>query len=168
MTHDEFNTFKTAYFAAFPSTWEWLVKVRDSKPPSHDEVRPVLASWYRTLQRTELADALTVLAKLENGTLEPIQAYDRDKTALHVRAYAGRIADARRKHSENQRLIDQGTRRESSRVSFTSCGGLYRTILELSDHALEMFPEERELPPASRHRVHEWVTTNMNWDGLKR
>jgi hypothetical protein len=163
MTLVEFNQFKTAYFAAFPSTREWLSRVCTE---GGIDIKAATASWYRTLQRTELADAMAVLGKLELGELEPVPAYDRDKTALHIRSYAGRIADARRKQTENDRLIQQGTRgnRDDGRVSL---GGLYRQIIALSDEALKIFPEEKELPPAERHKVNEWAAARVDWGGLK-
>lgn len=156
MTNTEFKQFIAAYFITFPSTKEWLSK--NSPDPA-----ATLASWERTLSTTQIADALTVIGKLESGELEPIAAYDRDKTALIVRAYAGRIASDRAKRAESDRLISQGTRHQQTQRGPTMVG-LFGQIMKLSETALQLYPEEKDCPPAKRYNVNAWVMEHMDWE----
>lgn len=98
MTRDEFNRLVKDIFEAFPSTGKYLRDVCVG-----GDMRPTLETWYRTLERITFAEALAVLAAWIDGSLAPPEAYERDKTALVMRAQAmferDKLARSRQAHS---------------------------------------------------------------------
>lgn len=87
MTQQEFNQWKRAYFTAFPDCEAWLNKLPDPKA--------TLGTWFKCLERCEYADLAMVTDKIICGELKAVDAFSREQTAIHLRAYAGRIADDR-------------------------------------------------------------------------
>lgn len=96
MTRDEFDRWSEQFFAAFPGTFEWLNKT--SPDPA-----ATLGFWSRALERTDYGDALEAIDRLLDGRAAPIQAFDREKTPVHIVAIAGRCRGDRLRAEESAR-----------------------------------------------------------------
>ena len=90
MTRDEFNEWRSHYCNCFPLTGQWLNDLPNKG-------RDTLQVWFKCLERFSAIVCTTVTDRMAYGELKPVEAYERDKTALIVRGYAGRIIDDERK-----------------------------------------------------------------------
>lgn len=163
MTEAEFVEFRKAYFSAFPSTWEWLCRTW------HDDVEKIeatLARWRQTLASTSLADALDVIQRIVDGRLQPVANYERDNTAIVIRAYAGRLADDRRRQRERDARHYEYTAFAPD-TRYVPCTRLLERLERLTADALDEFPEEREVPAGKRRSVTAYVADRMDWEGLR-
>ncbi len=101
MNPRQFNSFIDEYLAAFPATAEWLQKQQNPTA--------TLKVWARTLRNTPLEMAAAVLDRMIDGDLAPVPAYERDQTALHVRACAARIKTRQAELEEAQQWRENST-----------------------------------------------------------
>lgn len=94
MTGEETIDFVRKYSAAFPSFGEWLRALPNSQA--------TIDTWKKTLASTPMAYALQVLDLMLEGKRDVPTGWERDLTALKVRAYAERLVIDERRRSENR------------------------------------------------------------------
>jgi hypothetical protein len=130
MTKHEFNNWKKAYFTAFPDCEAWLNKLPDPAA--------TLGTWFKCLERCEYADLALVTDKLICGDLKPIDAFSREQTAIHLRAYAGKVADDRhrvqKQMAEREKL--QRGRAQAKRYDGPSMPSMFNQILKFREEAV--------------------------------
>jgi hypothetical protein len=134
MNTSEFNEWKEDYFAAFPGTHQWLVE----KSPN---AKATLRVWAKTLHHIPLHVAAAVTDRMISGQLAPVAAYERDQTALHIRAYANRIIGDQRQREENAKHREQLNKRK--RNAFPA-GALYVECAEIAKEAAKRFPDDKD------------------------
>lgn len=96
MNRQEFNVWLDEYLTAFPQTREWLAKLDENKDGA-ERAQATLRTWSKTLAGIAAIHVTTATERIIEGKLASVPAYERDKTALHIRGYAARIADDDRK-----------------------------------------------------------------------
>jgi len=131
MTGPEFTKWYNDYCAAFPGTSEWLAK-------NSPDVPATLRRWQFCLQDSPLALCVRVTDLMATGTLPPVQAYERDQTALHVRACASKLAGIQASEAEVERRRQEQRQAASGYKQGWTMGGVYRRILEV----LKAHPEK--------------------------
>lgn len=150
MTKDEFNKWKNAYFTAFPDALAWLNKLPDPAA--------TLGTWFKCLSRCNYLDIAVVTDKIVCGDLAPVEAYQREQTALHLRAYCGRIADER---NRQQRMAAERTKhargREGFRQDGPSMAGMFAKICEIRAEGEKLGYEGHELNEWASDRLGEWI-----------
>lgn len=156
MTKEQFNTWKNAYFAAFPDALSWLNKLENPAG--------TLATWFKCLAHCEYADVALATDKMTTGDLAPIEAFQREQTALHVKAYAGRIADDRAKREkaerEHQRFVDgkRAVRRESG----PSTASMFKQILKIRAEGAAKGLEGGSLNLYASDELGKWLERNSD------
>jgi hypothetical protein len=154
MTKEEFNTWKNAYFTAFPDTKAWLAK--------QENPAGTLATWFKCLSRCDYGDIAIVTDRIVCGELTPIDSFQREQTAIHLRAYAGRLADERKrseKHEADRRRFDTGkasVRRESG----PGVSSMFKQILIFREEAKERGIEGIEVNAYASERLEAWLAEN--------
>ncbi len=88
MTEQEFNRWIKDYYAAFPETAAWVNNSPDPKL--------TLKHWRETLADVDVGLAFKATRRMHAGhdRFEPVQGFDREKTALIVRRYVGLLKAA--------------------------------------------------------------------------
>ena len=157
MTESEAIKLLKHYMVAFPATNEWLQKA--SEHPDQ-----TLEVWAKQLSKTSYEDGRQAVADLIDGVADPVKAYERDQTALHIRAIAGLHADRRRQRAETQANLRYGTRtsRTETVSGFATIDrlGLAPALAEMNalwDEAKKLYPEEVGLPMAERVKTTAYV-----------
>lgn len=83
MTRDEFDVWLSGHLAAFPDTQRWLSGI--------DTPAETLNVWAKVLSETDANAAVEVTERMARGDLDPPPAYERERTAAHVRREAQKI-----------------------------------------------------------------------------
>lgn len=83
MTETECEKWRAGYFAAFPDTRAWFSNLLSPAD--------TFTVWVNVLQDVDFEAATEVTLRLARGDIEPIPAYDREKTAAIVRREAKKI-----------------------------------------------------------------------------
>lgn len=154
MTRDEFNQWKRAYFNAFPDCETWLNKVPDPAA--------TLATWFKCLSRCEYVDVALVTEKIICGELAPVEAYQREHTALHVRAYVGRVVDERnrvRKNAREAQAFAKGKERNRQERG-PGAASMFKQIVKFREEGASQGLEGVELNQWASDRLGEWLETN--------
>jgi hypothetical protein len=95
MTGDEFNEWAANHFASFPETQRWL--------SGTESPQATLQVWRKVLLETSVAAAIEVSNRMARGDIDPLPAYERERTAAVVRREAAKI----KFHIENRRQNQQ-------------------------------------------------------------
>jgi hypothetical protein len=154
MTNSEFDHWSEFYFTAFPDSARWLNAL--ANPAG------TLKTWLITLSRCEAADVMAVTEKIIRGELAPIENYQRDNTALHVRAYAAKLADERRRAERNdreRRQVDE-KRGANRRNPGHSAGGMFKAIIKFREEGQELGFEGKNLNQFAHDKLEEWLREN--------
>lgn len=151
MTRVEFDRWTEAWFTAFPDSHRWL-----SALPNPGGT---LDAWFTSLKRCEYADVALVTDKIISGELAMIEAYQREQTALHIRAYAGRVADDRAKRQKQVREHEKFTQgRERNRnESGPSMAGMFNAIIKFREEGSARGLEGRELNEYASDKLEHWI-----------
>ncbi|NJL44548.1 MAG: hypothetical protein HC945_04540 [Nitrosarchaeum sp.] len=146
MTRNEFNKWTDAYFTAFPDTHAWVSKLPNPAG--------TLETWFQCLSRLAYSDVALATAKIVTGELKPLESYQREQTALHIRAYAGRIADDRRNREKNEATSAKRTQRIVP--TGPSMAGMFKAIIGFREEAANQGLEGQELIEYASDRLEEW------------
>lgn len=156
MTKEEFNTWKNAYFTAFPDTKAWLAK--------QENPAGTLATWFKCLSRCDYGDIAIVTDRIVCGELAPIDSFQREQTAIHLRAYAGRLADERNrqaKHNAERERFSSGkaaVRRESG----PGVASMFKQILVFREEAAACGKTGDEIDWYASEKLEAWLADNRN------
>lgn len=151
MTRHEFDRWSEFYFTAFPDSARWL----NALP--HPQA--TLETWLITLSKCTAADVMLVTQRIIAGELAPIENYQRDNTALHIRAYASRVADERRKRESTQeRSRHVATQRHKNRQQpGPSTAGMYLAILQFRAEGEALGFAGRNLVQFAHDKLEQWL-----------
>lgn len=129
MTEQEFGEWSAAYFASFPDTHRWLMQAQDPGA--------TLRVWRGVLAETNFQAAMTVTQRMVGGELEPLPAYERERTAAYIKTEAAKITFAlqQRKHHEY----------DAPRVRCATCQDL-GTVTVWAKRSVEFAREHGEAP----------------------
>ena len=97
MTGEEFAKWSAGFFAAFPDTNRWIQGLENPAA--------TMAVWSRVLKETSYESANEITDRMARGDLEPLPAYERERTAAYVRTEARKISFAlqtRKQHTYDE------------------------------------------------------------------
>lgn len=154
MTRNEFDRWSEFYFTAFPDSARWLNAL--ANPTG------TLQAWSMTLSRCEFRDVQQVTEKIILGELPPIETYQRDNTALHIRAYAAKLADDRRRQErathESQQIANKRT--ANRRKPGPSSAGMFKAILQFRKEGEELGFDGANLNQFAHDKLERWLREN--------
>lgn len=156
MTKDEFNNWKNAYFTAFPDTKAWLAK--------QENPAATLGTWFKCLARCNYADVALVTDKLICGELAPVDSFQREHTAIHIRAYAGRVADERNRQRRNDVERERFTngKQAARRESGPGAASMFKQILAFREEGAALGKSGVDLNVWASERLEEWLRDNAS------
>ena len=154
MTRDEFNKWKTGYFVAFPDAKVWLLKL--------EHPAATLETWFKCLSQCEARDVEEATERMIRGDLAPLEAYQREQTALHLRAYASRIGDDRKKRLKADRERTQ-TIHGKAMFRLTdgpSMSSMFTKICEFRQEAIDQGLTGSDINMHASDRLRDWLASN--------
>ena len=151
MTKQEFNIWTEKYFTAFPDAKAWLTKC--------DNPAGALATWFDCLKGCENHDVNQATARMIRGELAPIEAFQRERTALHVRAYADRMRDDRNKRLRAEREREGVSRKQQQfrKSDGPSMASMFTVICKFRTAATEQGLVGREIDFYAERKFKEWL-----------
>jgi hypothetical protein len=149
MTRTEFNKWTDEWFTAFPDSLAWLERLPNPEG--------TLETWFKCLSRCNYQDVADAMVKIVVGDLAPLEAYQREQTALHVRAYAGRIADERRNRAKNKATADKVAASRRTTHSGPGAASMFKAILEFREEAAAQGLEGHYVNEYASEKLGEWL-----------
>lgn len=154
MTRREFDKWAEEWFTAFPDSQAWLNKLPNPAG--------TLETWFKCLSRCCYADVAEATARIIMGDLQSVEAYQREQTALHIRAYAGRITDDRNKRQKQTREHEKFQRgRERNRNDHgPTMGSMFKAILQFREEAEAQGLEGVCVTEYASEKLEAWMQSN--------
>lgn len=121
MTRDEAKEFLDLAFVRLPGIWEWLQR-------NSPDVSETLEAWSETLESISLEEAVYVLKRWSNGTLEPPKGYLREVFHLEVLREVKRDRNERWEAKNRNNVLQQ----TKAPKLIDECPGLEAFIVKLN------------------------------------
>lgn len=162
MTKEEFNKWKRSYCDAFPDCEAWLNNLANQ--------RATLETWFKCLESCAYADVAIATDKIITGELQPAGLVgnppylrmEREQTALHMKAYAGRIADDRFKRQkaerEHQRFVNG--KAAAKRESGPGAASMFKQVLKIREEGAAKGLEGGSLNLYASEELGKWLKQN--------
>lgn len=157
MTPEQFTDFRHSFQVQFPGFNSYLEKI-----PADDR-NTLFAGWYQTLRPFDIDDLVAVIARIQNGTMDEIEALKYGTWAIEMAKRARLIIIERRQRNEFERNREAGKqyrRAKQEQSAVQKDPGLQQAIITLLRS--QDWAKESGLSKGDDQRLHEAIVILMS------